>query len=76
MRDLSDDELVAAAYDQFWTTFGEDESISPVVRVRLLEDLGEAAALLQRQSVLSMEARGRLRSFVLNARLRTPDTSR
>jgi AcrR family transcriptional regulator len=70
ITELEDDDLVAAAFEEFWETFGNDETISAFVRARVLKDLEEAEAQLRDEIVLSREGRGRLRRFLFNAQLR------
>jgi len=66
---LSDRDLAVAAVDEFWATFGNNESIDPRVRVMVLRDLEEALEQLETDST-RMEGRGRLTSFLFNSRLR------
>jgi hypothetical protein len=63
---FGDSELVQAAFEAYWAGFGSDESIDPRVRLETYEALKEAERQLATQVVLSMEGRGRLRSFLLN----------
>ena len=64
---LDDEELVQAAFDA-WAAFAS-EAVTPAVQAMVLKDLEEAEAQLRSQAVLAREGRGRLRRFLLNARL-------
>lgn len=70
IHELEDTELVDAAFDVYWESFGTNDEIDPRVRLATLEDLREAAAQLESQIVLTTEGRGRLRSFLINERRR------
>lgn len=48
---------------------GSDESVHPSARLEVLRSLQEAETELKSFSNLSLEGRGRLRSFLLTSRL-------
>ncbi|MGO9956938.1 MAG: hypothetical protein ACLP50_13320 [Solirubrobacteraceae bacterium] len=76
IMELDDAQLVDAASDEFWGTMGSDESIDPLVRLKILTELKDAQGTLGDRVILSDEGRGRLRSFLLNTRLRMHGSER
>ena len=64
-----DDELARTALDEFWKGIGTDQDVDPKVRLAIHDDLRGAEKQLEGRVALSHEARGHLRSFLLNTRL-------
>ena len=70
IHELSDPELVQAAFDEYWAYVGDDQAIDARERLEIYKDLCNAEDLLTTKIVLSKQGRGRLRSFLLNSRAR------
>lgn len=69
VNELDDEALVTAAFEQFWATLGNDDTVDPVLRDGVLADLHDAEQQLERDAERAGEGRRRMRSFLLNARL-------
>lgn len=67
---LDDEQLVHAAFEQFWATFGDDVATSEDVRAMVLRQINDAVQALAHDGADAGEGRSRLRNFLFNARLR------
>jgi hypothetical protein len=67
---LEDPALVQQCFDEYWEDFGINDEIDAVVRLETCKALCEAQRQLVEETTLTMEGRGRLRSFLLNERIR------
>jgi hypothetical protein len=70
VHELEDEELVESAFDQFWETFAPQDDIDPRARADMMDGLREAQDQLLNRVTLTKMGRSRLRSFLINERLR------